>query len=142
MERRPLMSPSAARRGRAPALRRTSLTLLSLGGAVLFAIVTAALYILATNYRETSSGAGMIRRAAQALRSGLPPPLAPPPAPPVPPAPQRIVWWHAPFFSGGGMGVEAQLLVLGLQRYTDFKDRQGLLGGAGGVVGVGAACLR
>lgn len=57
-------------------------------------------------------------------------PVLPPPLPPLQPVQhqrktqQRVVWWHAPFFSGGGMGVEAQQLVLGLQRHTGFRNRR------------------
>ncbi len=44
-------------------------------------------------------------------------------APPPPRVPGRAVWWHAPFFSGSGMGTEALQLVLGLDKYTEYTGR-------------------
>lgn len=43
--------------------------------------------------------------------------------PPPPRVPGRAVWWHAPFFSGSGMGTEALQLVLGLDKFTEYAGR-------------------
>lgn len=87
------------------------LQLLLLLGAALFAATVATLYIFAST--ERFSVQQLVERSSK-LRSGG---LAPPP-------PRRTdgraVWWHAPFFSGSGMGTEALQLVLGLQRYTEY----------------------
>ena len=102
-----------------PAKRRRrkwpSPQVLGLGAAVFFAATLATLYTIAGDERRSFRVLDFVRR--QPLRTGLPPPL-----PPL--AAGRQVWWHAPFFSGSGMGVEALQLVLGLQTFTEFRDRQ------------------
>lgn len=67
------------------------------------------------------------RLQSVAAHTLAPPPLQPP-AVPLPAHLRRTVWWHAPFLSGSGMGLEALQLVLGLERHTEFAGRCGLHG--------------
>lgn len=111
--------PQAGARGH-PQLRPTprSLQWLALCLAVL---ICASIIGCAVLFGKASRGFSVARLAArEGHRHALPPPapfrqLV---------GPSRPVWWHAPFFSGGGMGQEALQLVLGLQRFTaEYRDR-------------------
>lgn len=105
------MQRQAPRRASPP----RSLQLVLLAAGLVFSAAVATIYsMIPSQGSPWFSMADLAGRQAK-LRVGVPPPP--------PPTPGRPVWWHAPFVSGGGMGREALVVALGLDRFTEYHGR-------------------